>query len=65
MPGNTNLQAAQREKNDEFYTQLSDIEAELPIAGSISKGGQSTATATAQKLQTSGAFFRSILRTMD
>ncbi len=30
MPGNTNLQSAQRVKNDEFYTRLSDIEAELP-----------------------------------
>jgi len=30
MSGNTNLQAAQRVKNDEFYTRLSDIEAELP-----------------------------------
>lgn len=30
MSGNANLQAAQRGKNDEFYTQLSDIEAELP-----------------------------------
>ena len=30
MSGNTNMQAAQRVKNDEFYTRLSDIEAELP-----------------------------------
>lgn len=38
MPGNTNLQAAQREKNDEFYTQLSDIEAELPHCREHFKG---------------------------
>lgn len=30
MSGNANLQAAQRIRNDEFFTQLSDIEAELP-----------------------------------
>ena len=29
MPQNTSLQTARREKNDEFYTQLSDIEYEL------------------------------------
>lgn len=30
MSGNANLQAAQRIRNDEFFTQLSYIEAELP-----------------------------------
>lgn len=29
MPKNNNLQAAKKAKNDEFYTQMSDIEAEL------------------------------------
>lgn len=29
MAGNSNLQNANRNKNDEFYTQLCDIEAEL------------------------------------
>ncbi len=44
MPNNSALRSADRNKNDEFYTQLADIELELKIIRNISKIKLSYAT---------------------
>lgn len=53
MAGNTNLSAAKTAKNDEFYTQYSDIEAEMnayvEYNPDVFRGKKVTAKATEQK----------------
>lgn len=53
MAGNTNLSAAKTAKNDEFYTQYSDIEAEMnayvEYNPDVFRGKKVTAKAAEQK----------------